>query len=290
MPRTILVTGATGNVGAKVVGGLVKAGARVLGAVQSAAKADSIKALGAEPVEFDFNRAESMRAAFQDVEKLFLLTPFVPQMAEFGVRAVEEAGKAGVQYIVRMSALGADSKPAIRLAEWHREVEEAVESSGIPFTILRPNSFMQNYSNYSAQSIRTQGVFYLPAGDGKVSLIDARDIAAVVVETLITVGYEGIAYDLTGPEALSNHEIAETLSRVLGRRIRYVDVSEEDARKGMQQSGMPDWALDALLELYALNKAGRAPTLSPAVQQVTGRKPLTFAQFAKDYATAFGGA
>jgi uncharacterized protein YbjT (DUF2867 family) len=290
MPRTILVTGATGNVGAKVVAGLVKAGAKVQGAIQSAAKADSIKGLGAEPVEFDFNRAESMRAAFQGAEKVFLLTPFVPQMAEFGVRAVEEARKAGVEYLVRMSALGADSKPAMRLAQWHREVEEAVESSGIPFTILRPNSFMQNYANYSAPSIKTEGAFYLPAGDGKVSLIDTRDVAAVVVETLITVGYEGIAYDLTGPEAISNHDIAETLSKVLGRRIRYVHVTDDQARKGMQQAGMPDWAIDALLELYAENRAGHTSILSPAVQQVTGKKPLTFAQFAKDYAPAFGGA
>ena len=286
MPGTVLVTGATGNVGSKVVEKLAAAGVRVRAAVQSVSRANSMKA-GAEPVEFDFNRPETMRAAFQGVERLFLLTPFVPDMVELGAKALEEARRAGVQYIVRMSAMGADLQPGIQLGRLHRQVEEMIESSRIPFTILRPNMFMQNYATMYAQSIKAEGAFYLPQADAKASLIDTRDIAAVAVETLTTVGYEGIFYDLTGPEALSNEQIADTLSPVVGRRIRYVSLSDEDARKGMKQAGLPDWTIDVLMELHAVTRTGHMAAVTQSVEQVTGKKPISFAQFARDHAGAF---
>jgi uncharacterized protein YbjT (DUF2867 family) len=287
MPGTILVTGATGNVGGKVVQKLAAAGLKVRAAGQSAAKADSMKVAGVQPVECDFNRPETMRAALEGVERLFLLTPFVPNMVELAARMMEEARRAKVQYIVRMSAMGADLEPGIQLGRWHRQVEEMVESSRIPFTILRPNVFMQNYSSLYAQTIKNESAFYLPAGEAKVSYIDTRDIAAAAVETLTTVGYEGIFYDLTGPEALSNIQIAEILSQVAGRKVRYVSISDEQARQRMHQAGTPDWAIDAMMELYALNRSGRSALVTPAVEQVTGKKPLSFAQFARDHASAF---
>ena len=167
MPSKILVTGATGNVGSKVVERLSATGASVRASVQSSSKADKLKNAGVEPVEFDFTNPETLRAAFDGVEKVFLLTPFVPNMVELGLRAIEAAKKAGVKYIVRMSAMGADAEPAIQLGKWHREVEKAVESSGIPYTILRPNSFMQNYSTALSGDIKAQSAFYLPVGDAK---------------------------------------------------------------------------------------------------------------------------
>jgi len=287
MSGTVLVTGATGNVGSQVVKQLVARGVRVRAAVRQAGKADTIKGSGVDLVELDFDQPESLRSVFQGVEKVFLLTPFVANMVELGNRAVEAARKAGVQLLVRMSALGADAEPGIQLGRWHREVENAIESSRIPFTILRPNSFMQNYSTMLSGTIRSQNSFYLPMGEGTISLIDTRDIAAVAVEALTQVGYDCVAYDLTGPEALSNGEIAELLSKVTGRKIHYLSIPDEDARKGMKQGGMPDWAIDALMELYALNRAGRTAAVMPSVQQVTGRKPITFAQFAQDHADAF---
>jgi len=200
---------------------------------------------------------------------------------------LEEARRAGVQYVVRMSAMGADLQPSIQLGRWHRQVEEMIESSRIPFTILRPNMFMQNYATMYAQSIRAEGAFYLPHAEAKASLIDARDIAAVAVETLTTIGYEGMFYNLTGPEALSNEQIADILSQVVGRRIRYVSLPDEDARKGMKQAGLPDWTIAVLMELHGVTRAGHMAAVTQSVEQVTGRKPVSFAQFAKDHVSAF---
>lgn len=208
-------------------------------------------------------------------------------MAELGIKSVEEAKRAGVKYIVRSSALGADAEPGIRLGRWHREVEKTIESSGIPFTILRPNSFMQNYANMLGHTIRTQSAFYLPMGDGKVSVVDTCDVAAVAATLLTKGGHEGKSYELTGPEALSNDQVAAILSKVAGRKITYVNVSDEDARQGMKDAGMPEWLINALMELYSTNKAGYTAAVSAVVEQVTGKKPISFAQFAKDYADAF---
>ena len=287
MSSKTLVTGATGNVGSKVVEHLSSAGIAVRATVQSTSKATKIKNTGAEPVEFDFTRPETLATAFDGVEKVFLLTPFVPNMVELGVRAVNAAKKAGVKYIVRMSAMGANLEPAIKLGQWHREVEKAVESSGIPYTILRPNSFMQNYSGALSGDIKRQSAINLPDGDAKMSYIDTRDIASVAATVLTNTGHEGQTYDLTGPEALSNYEVAEIISKVIGRRITYISLPEEGARADAKQAGMPDWIIDVLMELHAIIRVGKLATVSSAVERITRRKPISFFQFAADHLVAF---
>jgi uncharacterized protein YbjT (DUF2867 family) len=287
MTSTILVTGATGNIGSEVVKQLSVTGANVRAAVRRSTDVDEIKGAKVELVEFDFDKPEIIGAAFKGVEKLFLLTPFVPNMVEMGANLVERAKKVGIKHIVRLSGMGADIEPGITLGRWHREVEKMVEASGIPYTILRPNGFMQNYANFMGHTIKTQSAFYLPLGDSKTSYVDTRDIASVAVEVLTKSGHEGKAYNITGPDSLSNYQIAEILSTVIGRKINYVNVSDDDARKGMQGAGMPDWMVDALMELYTIQRAGYASDISPVVERVTGKKPISFAQFARDYAYAF---
>ena len=117
--------------------------------------------------------------------------------------------------------------------------------------------------------------------------IDARDIGAVAAEVLTGRGHEGKAYTLTGPEALTVYQVAEILTEAVGKKVTYVDVPEEAARKGMEQAGMPDWAVDALLELHGICKMGLAAGLTPAVEQITGGKPTPFRKFAIDFAKAF---
>jgi len=282
--NTILVTGATGNVGSQVVQQLIAAGINPRVAVRSVKKADALKQAGAELVEMDLDKPETVQPAFEGVDKVFLVSPFVPNMVELAAILVEAAKKANLKQIVRLSAL---AQPGITLSKWHGEVEKMIEDSGIPFTFLRPNGFMQNFTNSMADTIKTQNAFYMPVGDGKVSLVDTRDIAAVAVAALTNTGHEGKAYVITGPEALSNQQVASILSQVLGRTINYVDVPEDAARQGMQSAGMPDLLVNALLELYASYKAGQASTVSPAVEQVTGKTPISFEQFARDYAEAF---
>ncbi|PSB29120.1 SDR family oxidoreductase [Chlorogloea sp. CCALA 695] len=281
MSNTILVTGATGNVGSQVVQQLVASGIMPRVAVRSMNKAESLKKAGAEPVEMDLERPETVQSALTGVEKVFLVSPFVPNMVELTAILIETAKRANVQQIVKLSAL---AQPGIALSKWHSEMENAITSSGISFTFLRPNGFMQNFVNAMAETIKSDKAFYLNAGDGKVSFVDTRDIASVAVAALITSGHEGQSYTITGAEALSHAESASILSQVLGRTINYVDVPEDVVRQGMQGAGMPEPTVNALLELYASYKAGQAATVSPVVEQVTGKQPISFEQFAKDYA------
>jgi len=287
MTETILVMGATGNVGSQVVKQLADAGANVRAAVRSPRKAESLKSEKVSLTEFDTDKPETVEAAFQGVDKVFLLTPLVPNMVELSANLVEAAKKAGVKHIIKSSGMGAEVEPGITLTRWHREAEKAIEASGIAFTFVRPNGFMQNYANFNGATIKTQNAFYLPVGDGKVSYIDTRDIAAVAVAALTQDGHEGKAYEVTGLEAISNQEIAEIISQVVGRKINYVDVPEDAARSEMKQSGMPDVLIDMTMELYELYKAGYASEVTPTVEQVTAKKPISFAQFANDYAEAF---
>lgn len=279
MAGTILITGPTGNIGAHLVKQLAAQGEKVRAAVHSMKNVDAIKGTGADFVEVDLTRRETIETALKGVEKLFLLTPLVPNMAEIGTEIVDAAKKAGVKYIVRSSGLGADAEPGITLGKWHRQVEKAVEASGIPYTILRPNSFMQNYINFFAYTIKTQNAFYFPLGDGRVSLVDAPDIASVAAVALTESGHEGKTYNITGPDAISNVEIAEIFSNKLGRKITYIDVSDNDARLGMKNANMQGWLIDLLMELYGIQKTGYAAAVSPAVKEITGKEPISFEQF-----------
>jgi uncharacterized protein YbjT (DUF2867 family) len=286
MTDTILITGSTGNVGSQVVKQLSSFSGSVRAAVQSKNRADDIKNTKAELVEMNFNKSDTIEAAFKDIQKLFLLTPFVPDMVEMSKSLIREAKKANVNHIVKQSAFGSDLEDGITMNKLHRQVEEAIISSGINYTFLRPMSFMQNYLGLG-DSIKSQGVFYAPLIDSRTSFVDVRDIAAVAVEALTKSGHENKAYNITGPEAVSNYDIANILSKTTGRKITYVNISDDDARKGMKENGMQEWTINALMELYNFQKAGKASNVSLDVERVTNRKPISFEQFTKDYSESF---
>lgn len=256
--------------------------------VHSLIKGENLKRLpGVEIVEIDFNDPDSLHAAFTNIDRLMLITPLSEHQLEMARNLVSEAVKQEVKYIVRLSALGAGAEPGIQLGRWHREMERYVEESGIPFTILRPAGFMQNLVTFSAESIKQEGKFYMPVGEGKVSYIDTRDIASVAVEVLLSGEHSGKVYELTGPEALSHQEIAEVLGNATGKQIDFVDVPEEAARQAMLTHHTPAPIADALLELYAVYKTGKSSLVTDSVKEITGRAPHNFRQFASDYSGCF---
>jgi len=244
-----------------------------------------------EFVEIDYAKPATLSEAFNGVDKIFFNTPFQPDIAELTSNMVAEAAKSGtVEHIVKLSVLGAETEPSITMSRLHRQAEKRIEESGIAFTFLRASGFMQNFVNFFGNSIKSKGAFYVPAGDGKLSFVDVRDIAAVGVKVLTDdqgVRYNGKAYPITGPEALSYGEAAEILSREVGKKISYVDIAEESARKGLKEIGMDDWFINSMMELYAIVRAGYASDLSSAVEELTGKKPISFSQFARDYADSF---
>ncbi|MGI0045082.1 MAG: SDR family oxidoreductase, partial [Nitrososphaeraceae archaeon] len=242
-------------------------------------------------VPIDYNKPESLKEALKNVDKLFLLTPDVPTAHELASNLVNEAKKAGVKYIVKQSVMGADEDADVGTMRLHRRAEKTIEESGMPYTFLRPNEFMQNFINFHGHSIKNNNVFYIPAQEAKVSIVDVRDIAAVAVEALTdnngNVIHKNKAHLITGPEAISYYQAADILTTETGKKIDYVSISDEDARGGMKEMNMNDWLINTILELYNYYRKGNASYVSSAVKEVTGRKPITFAQFAKDYAETF---
>ncbi|MGI8833566.1 MAG: SDR family oxidoreductase [Nitrososphaeraceae archaeon] len=295
MAETILITGASGTVGSEVVKQLsnstsdinIKAAGHSVKSVTSAIKSDD----RVEPIEIDYNKADTLRQALNEVEKLFLLTPFQSDMVELSSNLLKEIENTGnIKHIVKLSVMGADAEPGITGGRLHRQVEKMIEESGIPFTFLRPNFFMQNFVSFLSQTIREQGAFYLPAEAGKVSFVDIRDIAAVAVQVLVNnndTKHNGRAYTITGPEAISYEDAARILSEQVGKKISYVNISEEQAREGMKAIGMGEWLINSMMELYSITRMGYVSQISSAVDEVTGRMPISFNQFGKDYAQAF---
>ena len=286
---TILVTGATGTVGSEVVKQLASSGQRIKAAVRTQNKADKFKENKAiDIVSIDYNKPETITDALRHVDRVFLLSPPSPHMAEVSSILVSEAKKNEIQHIVKLSVFGADSEPGTVIGRIHRQEEKVIEESGVRYSFLRSGAFMQNFVNFFGQTIREQNAFYLPVGEGKVSFVDVRDIASAAVSLLVRnqTHYENKAYDITGQEALSYGQAAEILSKELGRKISYIDIPEESARKGMKENGMSDWLVDGLLEIYTIIRTGHAAQTTTSIEEITGRKPILFSQFVKDYAKA----
>lgn len=282
----ILVTGGTGTTGGEVVRLLREQGEPFTVMVRSAAKAETLQAAGVEVVLADLADPASLAPAMKGAESLFLLSGSVANQAELQLNAVEAAETAGVGFIVKVSALGADPESPLTLGRAHADVEEGLAASGIPHAILRPGSFMQNFLG-SAETIRSQDRFYGSSGEGKVAMIDARDIASVAVAILTGEGHTGQVYTLTGPEALSNAVAAAVLSEVLGREISYVDVPGDTLKAGLIEAGLDEWLADDLVTLNGMVAQGAGAQVTDDVERVTGRPARPFAQFAADYADAF---
>jgi uncharacterized protein YbjT (DUF2867 family) len=279
----ILVTGSTGKVGSELVKRLREEGTSFRAAFHSPEKAEKGRASGLDTAVLDYARPETLPPALAGVERLFLLSP--PGSTRLEAAVVEAAKEAGVRRIVKLSVWGAEDE-AYFIAREHRAIERVVEASGIPFTFLRPNGFMQTYFLYGA-TIKTQSAFYLPDRDARWNLIDVRDIASVAAKTLTEPGHERKAYELAGPEALSNSEIAEKLSRVLGRTVTYVDISDDQFRAALLGIGMPQTLVEGLVDLHHVIVSGSFAAATPWVERITGSKPGTFDRFALDSAEAF---
>jgi len=278
-------------VGSQVVKQLSSLNGNIRAAVQLKNRAGELKNTRARIVEMDFNRPETIRMAFEGVQKLFLLTPFVPNMVEISTNLVDEAKNAKVKHIVKQSVMGADLEADVGAMRLHLQAEKIIEKSGIPYTFLRPNEFMQNFVNFHSPSIKSNKAFYSPREDAKVSFVDVRDIAAVAVKALTDNGsddkHNNKTYLITGPEALSYYQAAEILSNTIDKKISYVNVSDEEARGAMKETGMNDWLINTISELSDYFRKGYASQVSSAVEEITGKKPISFSQFAKDYAEAF---
>jgi len=283
----ILVTGATGTTGSEIVRQLAAAGARVRALVHRRPAAAAVGG-HVEYVTGDLADAASVERAMAGVERVMLIPPVDPRAAEMQRNVAAAAKRAGVRHIAKLSVLAVNPNSPVRFLRWHAEGERIVADSGIPATNLRANSFMQNILHMAPQ-IAATGVFYQPAGNARISFVDARDIGAAATRVLTEDGHGGRSYDITGPEALTFADAAAAIAEAAGRPVQYREQSPEEFKQTILGFGRPEWVADGLNELYGFYREGLASRVDGAVEKLAGRRATTFREFARDYAPAFSG-
>lgn len=280
---TILVATGTGTVAPAIVRALadrpdvtVRAGFHDMG------KAGSVGDLpNVEPVGFEFEDDDSMRAALTGVDKVCLISPGLKgYFTEEVKRFVGFAAKAGVAHIVRISIVWA-SDPAITFGRWHAEIERAVQESGMAWTVLRPQPYMDNFIIYTPPD--ESGMIYMPVGTGATAYISTSDVGLAAASVLTSASdHNGETHLLSGPAALTSAEAAAAMAEATGRPVQFVDVPADAARDAMQRFGAPGWLIDGQLECYESMKRGETATVTDAIERLTGGSPRTFKQFAEE--------
>ncbi|WNG51537.1 SDR family oxidoreductase [Archangium minus] len=283
MAGKILIIGATGAVGRELLARLETSGEEVLAASRHPAGAASEVQTRARFVTFDLERPETFAPALDGVDRVFLIArPGDEHADRLALPLIDEMKRRGVRHVVNLSAMGAELRSGFAL----RKVELYLEDSGIGFTHLRPNWFMQVFSSGTLLAgLRATGEIRIPAGHAKISYIDVRDIASVAALALTEPGHRGKAYTLTGDEALDTTEVAQLLSHAAQRPLRYVPLSEDEARSTLRAAGFPDEWVERLIQFYRFVREGFCAPVSPDVRTVLGRPARTFAAFAREHAS-----
>lgn len=272
MSKKILVLGATGTVGRPVVNGLIAKGEAVRAASRSGAAVP-----GAEGFAFDFSKPETIAAALEDVDRLYMLLPAgYLEVKELLLPVVEAAASRKVK-IVFQSVIGVDADDSIP----YRQVEIAIEQSGAPYVILRPNWFSDNFHTFWKQGI-DHGQIALPAGDGKSSFIDARDIAESAIAALTSTTFDGKAYNLNGPEALTYADAAAILSAVTGKPIQYTATSDQAFIDMLKSGGVSADYAAFMASIFYPVRAGWTGAVTNDVSTLTGKSPRTLKAYAED--------
>lgn len=282
----ILVTGGTGTTGVELLKELSRRGVTTRAFVRK--RSQEIDLPGVEQVLGDLERPETIPPALDGVQSALLLTSPGEHSDRLQINFVEGAARAGLPHLVRFSALGSDPDSPSRLLRQHAGIDKGVQRSGIPYTFLRPAQFMQNFLA-SRESILGRGEFYAPQGDGRIDLVDVRDVAAVAARVLTEAGHAGKTYDITGPEAIAYSRVADSLSNALRRPVRYVNITPDAYRQMLIQFGLPRWTADGILELYDIWRNNGATVVTNVVAEVGRKTPYTIDDFARDYAPVFLG-
>jgi uncharacterized protein YbjT (DUF2867 family) len=282
----LLLTGVTGKTGGASAQALLKKGIKFRAIVRNPDKAAALKAAGVELVIGDVTDRAVLEKALTGVDKALMTLPNGEQQLELEKQFVDVAKAKGVKHVVKMSSMEATAAARAPIPKIHYASELYLKQSGLAWTMIKPDFFMQNFLG-SAGTIKEQGKFFLPMGQGKTVMTDARDIGACVATVMTAPGHEGQAYEITGPEILSFGDAADRFTTVLGRKIEYVFVPMPAYRQTLARFLTNEWHLNAVCELFQEIADGHVLHVTDSVQKLTGKAPTSLEQFIRDHRAVF---
>jgi uncharacterized protein YbjT (DUF2867 family) len=280
---TYLITGATGEVGSRVVRQLLERNIRPRVLVRSEEKARSLFGDRVDVCVGDLAAPDSMRGAIQGADTVFLVNvgPAIPERDKAAAMISKEVG---VRKIVKLSSL--DVEHGLAIGAWHEKGEAAIRTTGIPFTFVRPTGFMSNLLAW-AHSIRTESVVRSSTADGRRSFIHSEDIASVCLAALLNDEYSGEALPITGPESLTFGEVTAIISEAIGRPLSYQVISDEEARERYSRISGSQEETEAHVALWRAIREGRLAATTDRVERILGRKPIALRQWASENVRSF---
>jgi uncharacterized protein YbjT (DUF2867 family) len=274
MSERVLILGATGNVGRHVVGELVASGTQVRAHTRDAARAAEVIP-GAELFEGELTD-DLLEGAVDGVDAVFLLSAHGYAMGEGQLRVIRALRRSGVRIVKLSGTSSAITPDGPHACRQHWEVEQVLKASGQPFVILRPNSFMQVLiGQIMLPALNASGAIPNALGPSGISLIDARDVAAVAARTLTSDAWDGETLVLTGPRAITYREIAGLVSEIRGEQVPVADITPADVRVAMLARGLQPWEAEHFEEMYQLFRDGESAFVTDTVERVTGAPPRT---------------
>jgi uncharacterized protein YbjT (DUF2867 family) len=278
-----LITGATGDIGSRVVERLLKHGDRPRIFVRDADKARARFGDRVDIAVGDLANEASLTEALEGVDALLLITTG-PEIEALDQTAANAALAAGVDRLIKLSSM--DAQQGVGTGAWHARGEEAIRKSGITFTFVQPAGFMSNALGW-APSIKAEGVVRAPTGDGRIAFIHPDDIVAVTTKALKTREYDGEMLPITGPEALNYAEMTEKIGAAIGEALTFQPISDEETRQQMIDSNTPVAVIEAHLSIWHAIREGRLAAITDNVERVVGRRPISFDRWIKQNIEAF---
>lgn len=282
----ILVIGATGRVGGEAVRLLAGRRAPVRAFVYTPEVQSLGGSLPAEIAPGDLRDPETLAAALEGVTKALLISPLEPDLAELQRGFVRAARVSGKIHVVKLSGLATSLDSPVLSGRWHALVERELEDSGLPFTFLRPHFFMQNVLGF-APMVAREGRFESSLTEAPIAMIDFRDIASIAVAVLTTGGHENKGYTITGPQALSMPEVAQEISRVIGREVAYRTIGREEEKAQLLRKGMPEWHVDLVQQFHETLSAGAASRVQLTAEWFAGGEARTLTGLIRENARPF---
>jgi uncharacterized protein YbjT (DUF2867 family) len=280
---TFLITGATGDVGSKVVIQLLQRGHRPRVFVRNAEKAQALFGDHVDIFAGDLAQPASLQPALEGVDELFLVNsgPEIPMYDELAAKA---ANAAGVRHLVKLSSM--DVQHGLAIGAWHEQGEAAVRASGIAFTFVQPTGFMSNLLAW-ARPIKAEGIVRASTGEGRRAFIHSEDIAAVATAALTTREYDGASLPITGPEAFTFAEATAAIASAIGKELAFQPISDDEARQRYSVVSGSVAETEAHVSLWRAIREGRLAGVTDHVQRILGRKPISLNQWALENGAAF---